>query len=287
MLKLTSQFVLQGMQNLANETEAQLLIPRRQQIYRALRMQVCNLNPDLPDSQWTRVTIEEKSSEALYKTILDHARDSFQGSKQSGDGSQEPRPKKSLGRGLADIGLIGDDIRLLELIVDFHGIGRVDIEGDDGVWITEGKWTDKGREAIKALEENKVVVRLISPGESLVEDTLSAASKPFVITGDYHISERIVDRLNSQGVLLGVNFDPRNVGDFLNRVEEAKTRLGERSNLFAFLTATEGVDECKRPLYLGLIDRGWTHNEICGDREHRGLMGGGKLNVLARSEPSR
>ena len=53
-------------------------------------------------------------------------------------------------------------------------------------------------------------------------------------------------------------------------------------DLFLFLTATEGLDEAKRPLYLGLIDKGWTHNEINGNREHRGLVAGGNLNSIGR-----
>jgi hypothetical protein len=64
--------------------------------------------------------------------------------------------------------------------------------------------------------------------------------------------------------------------------------LGERRNVFAYLTAEEGLDEAKRPLYLGLIDRGWTHNEICGTRDHRGLVGGASMGTLEeRSDRSR
>ena len=44
----------------------------------------------------------------------------------------------------------------------------------------------------------------------------------------------------------------------------------------------DGLDEAKRPLYLGLIDKGWTHNEINGNREHRGLVGGGNLSSIGK-----
>jgi hypothetical protein len=121
----------------------------------------------------------------------------------------------------------------------------------------------------------------------LINDMLSAASKPFIITGDYQITYDMVDRLNSRAVRLGVNFDPKNVGDFITRLEKARNLLGERSNLFAFLTAAKGLDEAKKPLYLGLIARGWTHNEVCGGREHRGLVRGGNLGTAGgRSERS-
>jgi hypothetical protein len=290
MLRVAGQFVLQGTVNLANETKVRLLIDRREQLYQAMRMQICNLNPHLPNSLWTHVPIEEKSQEALYDKILDRARELFRAASSSGPkpSNQSPSVKKSLARGVADIELIGDDIRLLRLAVDFYAVGRVDIKGDNQIWIADGRLTDSGKEALKALEESDVVVRLISPGEELIGDMLSAASKPFVITGDYEITSAMVDRLNEKGVQLGIDFDPQQVGDFITRVEKAKKQLGERRNLFAFLTAKKGLDEAKRPLYLGLIDRGWTHREICGGKEHLGLVGGAALSTGGgRTEPSR
>ena len=110
---------------------------------------------------------------------------------------------------------------------------------------------------------------------------LSAASKPFIVTGDYEITYAMADRLNARGVLLGIDFDPKDVKGFLGRLEQAKEQLGERGNLFAFLTNAEGLDEAKKPLYLGLVDHGWTHSEICGGREHRGLVGGAKLHTVS------
>ena len=124
------------------------------------------------------------------------------------------------------------------------------------------------------------MVRLVSPGKDLIDDMLSSASKAFIITGDYEILEKMVDRLNSRGVRFGVNCDPKDVDAFITRLEATKSQLRERKNLFLFLTATEGLDEAKRSLYLGLIDKGWTHNEINGNREHRGLVAGGNLKSI-------
>jgi len=285
MLRRTGQFVLQGMVNLADETAEKLLIERREQLYRAMRMQISNLNPDLPNSTWTYVDIKEKTKEALYDQIYDRARELLRGT-SSADASggakvagQTPRAQKSLTRGLANLQPLGGDVRLLELAVDFYGIGRVDVKGDDGSWVVNGRLTDDGREALRSLEANDVVLRLVSPGEKLLDDLLSAAAKPLVITGDYQITYALAEQLNARGVHLGIDLDPQKIEDFLTRVEKATNLLGERRNLFAFLTATKGLEEAKRPLYLGLIDRGWTHNEICGGREHRGLLGGGNLGT--------
>ena len=287
MLQLAGQFVLNGMVNLANETKVKLVVERREDLYRAMRMQISNFNPKLEDSRWSRVTIDKKSKEELHDEIYNRARELLRGSSSSGssgDGSKTSGPsrpvKKSLTRGLADFQLIGNDVRLLELVVDFYGIGRVDIEGDDGVWIAGGRLTEDGREALRALESNEVAVHLVSPAEELIKDMLSATAKPFIITGDYEITYPMVDRFNSMGVRLGIDLDPQKAEDFITRVEKARKQLGERRNLFAFLTSTEGLEKAKRPLYLGFIDRGWTHNEICGGKDHRGLLGGANLNTL-------
>jgi hypothetical protein len=282
MLRIAGQFVLQGMVNLANETQVNLLIDRRRELYRALRMQIANLNPDLPNSRWSRVEIKEETPEALYDALYNRARELLAGSQSAeGDARTSGPPKKSVTRGLADLKVIGTDQNLLKRVTEIHGVGRLDVKGDDGTWVADGRLTDEGREGLKVLEENGIVVRLISPGEKLVTDLLSAASKPFVITGDYEIADATVDRLNSRGVLLGVDLDPQKVDDFITRLENLKGLLGERGNLFAYLTSAEGLEEAKQPLYLRLVDRGWTHNEICGDRGRGGLLGGGPISKLS------
>ena len=114
----------------------------------------------------------------------------------------------------------------------------------------------------------------------LLKDMVYAATKPFVVTGDYDVSPSLVDQLNSRGVMLGVNFDPKQVPEFINRVEELKNLLGQRKNLFAFVTSTEGLEDAKRPVYMGLTDRGWGHNEICGSQDSEGLFGSGRFRSL-------
>lgn len=287
MLRVAGQFVLQGMVNLANETDAKLLIERREQLYQGMRMQVQNLNPELPNSRWMVVPIAQKTKEALYDEVYNRARELFRNPPSPADSrgrateaGQGGPVKKSIARGLAEIKAIGGDTRLLQLLLDLHAIGRVDLKGDDGVWIAQGRLTSAGREALKTLEAGGVVVRLVSPEENLINDLLSAAAKPFIITGDYQITDAMVDQLNDRGVRLGINLDPQKVQEFITRVEKAKQQLGERKNLFGYLTSVRGLEEARRPLYLGLIDSGWTHREICGGPEHQGLLGGGNLGTL-------
>lgn len=287
MLRLSGQFVLQGLVNLAQETQVPLLVERRQDLYRGLRTQVRNINPELKDSQWSVVTLAQKSKEELYQEIHNRARELFRNPPSPGPSSsgvsfgERPSPsRKSLAKGLANIKLIGDDLQLLQLVLDLHSIGRVDLQGDDGVWIVAGRLTEKGKEAVRTLAENTVAIRLIAPGENLARDLLSAATEPFIITGHFAITDELVERLNQREVRIGIDLDPKNVEDFLTRLENVRKRLGERRNLFAYLTSIDGLNEARRPLYLGLVDRGWSHNEISGGREQRGLLSGGSLDSL-------
>jgi hypothetical protein len=257
-------------------------------------MQIRNVNPDLKNSQWSVVALTQKSREELHQEVYRRARELFRNPPAPTPSTsgfrfgerpafivERPSPGgRSIAKGLADVKLIGDDRQLLQLVLDLHGIGRVDLKGDDGVWIAGGRLTDKGKEAVKTLEENSVAIRLISPSENLASDFLSAVSKPFVITGPFEITDELVDRLNQREVRIGIDLDPRKVEGFLARLEKTFKRLGERKNLFAYLTSMDGLNEAKRPLYLGLVDRGWSHNEITGGREQRGLLSGGSLDSL-------
>jgi hypothetical protein len=133
---------------------------------------------------------------------------------------------------------------------------------------------------LAALKERKVAVHLMSPSPLLWQDVLAATSKPFAVTGTYEIPEEMISGIQERGIQLGVSFDPKAVPDFLTRVEQLKTKLGERRNLFTFLVNAEGLEEAKTPLYLGLLDGGWGRLEIQGDRTHRGLLGGAALSTL-------
>ena len=287
MLRRTGQFVLQGMLNLADETQVSLLVDRRQDLYNAVQLRIANLNPQLKDSAWTVVDLQSDSTEALHNQVLQQVRQLMQPPAQTPPGRHggrtengTQRPAKAVSRGLTRMELIGTDLRLLDLVLELYAVGRVDLAADSPFWVKEGRLTAEGRTMLAALQERKVAIHLVSPGPALLKDVLETASKPFAVTGTYEIPEDLVEQVAARGVLLGVNFDPKAVPDFLTRVEQLKTLLGERRNLFAYLTNAEGLEEAKSALYLGLLDRGWAQNEISGDRAHRGLLGGASLNSL-------
>ncbi|MHB8957386.1 MAG: M28 family peptidase [Pirellulaceae bacterium] len=290
MLRKTGQFVLQGMMNLADESQQNLLIDRRQELYEAVRLRIANLNSQLENSSWTVVDLKSDATEALHNQVLQEVRQlkkpappaetsaARRGSGRPDAGAE--RPSKSVARALTRMELIGTDVRLLDLVLELYAIGRVEIAADNPFWSKEGRLTAEGKSMLAAFEQRKIALHLVSPGPDLLKDVLDSTSRPFAVTGTYDIPEEIIERVGARGVLLGVNLDPKTIPEFLARVEQLKTLLGERRNLFAYLTSADGLEEAKSSLYLGLLDRGWARNEISGDRAHRGLLGGAALNSL-------
>ena len=248
-------------------------------------MRVANFNAALEGSSWTLVDLKADNPEKLQQVMYDAVREAIKkgpvraGSDATSD-SAPAYPRKSLTRGVASLRAIGTDLRLLDLAIDFHGMGRVDVSTDDELWFKDGKLTDAGKQLISALAERQVVIHLVSPTPEILKEMAAAASKPFVVSGDYQLADDVIDPLKRLGCPLGVTLNPEKPGEFLARVEQLKKQLGERKLLFAMLHDTKKLDDVKQSLYIGLLDRGWAHDEIVGGREHRGLMGGATLSSL-------
>jgi len=269
-LAKTGQFVLQGTINLANETKTDLLIANRQDRYNAMRLYVANINPNLEDSEWSCIDLEGYSQDKLRWRVA----------------SVEENPRRSMNRGVRDLDAFGGDVELLLAASEALGFGRVDINGSDGQWVVGGKLTQQGRYALGMMQDNDIVVNLVSPSPRLLRGALKTATKPFLITGYYELTERLCDEVNEKKILLGVRFDPRDVESCVERLVEAKEALGDADNLILVLTSTEDLDEGKKALYMSLIEKGWTAEEIGGERSWRwrrnGRPGiaGGNLRVL-------
>ncbi|KPK77689.1 MAG: hypothetical protein AMJ79_02495 [Phycisphaerae bacterium SM23_30] len=286
----TGQFVLQGTINLANETEVELLIPNRQHIYNARNLTIVNFNPELEGSTWTYIDIAD-NKDGLQKQIEERAAAQAQAQAQIQVRAQAQRARMMRGgaggrvnQGIKDLKVFAGDVELLKAAAPALGFGRVDVIEDDGAWFANERLTEAGREALKVMEENNIAVHLIDPPESRINAVLSAATRPFIITGTYTISEEMFDPVNEKSVLLGINFDPEEVEDCVDRLENAKECLGDADNLVLFVTTTAGLEEAREPLYMGLIDKGWQANEIGGGGDRRGGGGagiaGGNLGVL-------
>jgi hypothetical protein len=252
-LRKTGQFVLQGTINLANETKVNLIIEDRQALYDGMRLYVENINPELKDSDWSIVNIDSTDQDKLRWRVA----------------SVEDKPKRTLDKGIKDLRVFAGDMELLLAASEALGFGRVDIQGSDGAWIEKGRLTRKGRYDLGMLEEERIVVNLLSPSLPLLRAMLSRATRPFMVTGYYHLNKRLCEQINEKKVLLGVKFDPQNVDGCVERLEKAKAALGDSDNLVLYVTSTEGLDEAKKDLYVRLIKKGWKAEEIGSARKWR------------------
>lgn len=162
---------------------------------------------------------------------------------------------------------------------------------------TEDPWVGEGKDETKlrtAHEKGAAAILLYDPAAAdaggsrrvpppnaeLLNDFLSAASRPFVVTGDYTLTDSMAERVASKGILLGVDLDPAAVDACLARLEALKDLVGRRDLLFVFPSSTEGLEEARRPLYLGLVKQGWAYREISGGGSRTSGILGGNLNTL-------
>ncbi|MGD2123399.1 MAG: M20/M25/M40 family metallo-hydrolase [Gemmatimonadota bacterium] len=290
-LRKTGQFVLQGTINLADEREVELLIEDRQDLYNALQFDVTSFNPGQGD--FVQVDLSARTHDDLVETVLDSAM-AVTTTLREAQGQPAPQmgrarmaggfgfsAKKSFNRGTDDLDIFEGDVSLLLAAAEFVGFGRLDIEGDDGHWVVGGGLSADGRAAIPLLEENEVWIHLASPSETLLTDMLAVSSEPFIVTGDYSLTAAMVDEINEKGVILGIEVDPGNVAKAVSDIEGMRVRLGDTDNLVLCATAQEGMEEAENALYMGLLEQGWTHEEIAGDRRAGGGIAGGNLRVFS------
>ncbi|MCX6559484.1 MAG: M20/M25/M40 family metallo-hydrolase [Candidatus Aminicenantes bacterium] len=288
-LRKTAQFVLQGTINTANETTVNMLIPDRQYLYNSMMMRFTNINAALPGAAWKNSDFANKAAVLgrMYEREISRAAT-----------SQASDPRVAQIMALLDMGapaapgqpqpvrkdpavgvkspVFGGDVKFLDLTAANVGFGRVEFAGDDTAWVVNGRLTDSGKAALKAMEANGVFAQLINPGEPLLGDFLGAAEKPFLVTGLAVVPEGLKDKIIAKKVIWGVDYDPEDVPAGLVRADAAKKVLGSASNLIANLKTIEKANDLtvKRAFYFGLIKLGWKPEDIAA-------FVGGSLRTLS------
>jgi hypothetical protein len=293
-LRKVGQFVLQGSINLAQEQAVDLLIEDRQILYNAMQFNINSFSPG--QGAYEVVPLDADSKDDLVRAVLDSAlvvtsRLREDPPEPAGAmvmmrfrGMTPPGEKKSFSRGIEDLAVFDGDLPLLLAAAEFIGFGRLDLGADDGHWVSGGRFTEAGREAIGILEENEVWIHLASPSPDLLAQMLDLSTKPFIVTGDYSVPASMAADINSKGVILGITMDPSDVDAAITGLEDMKVRLGDTDNLVLSVTTEEGLDEAKSALYRGLFERGWEHTEIAGDRRAGGGIAGGNLRVFSGTQ---
>jgi len=276
-LRKTAQFVLQGTMNLANETAVQLLVPDRLYLYNSLMLRITNINTALPGAAWRNNDFAGKAAllGRMYEREIARGATSQASDPRiaqimtmlempapAAPGQPQPvRKDPAMG---AKSAVFAGDAKLLDLAAGSVGFGRVEFGVDDAAWVVSGRLTDAGKAALKSLEANRVFAHLAAPSEALLGDFLSAAEKPFLVTGVAAVPESLKEKLAAKKTVWGVDYDPEDVPAGIARADAAKKALGGAAGLIAYLKTFEKANDLatKRALYLGLIKLGWKPEDI-------------------------
>lgn len=298
----TGQFVLQGVLNLANETQANLLIPDRQHIYNAERLQVTDMRSEGPaggrggqpqgggrggGSAWRYV--DASSSADLTTRMSDRikeltapAQTQTGGAAAGGGGRGGGGGGARYTVGVRDAGVFDGSIPMLLQASTLLNFGRVDVASNDGSWFNFNSGVSaRGREAVKAMEANNIAINLVNPSAKLLGDMLDATTKPFMVTvtGTASIDQALITRMNQKNTLLLFECDPADAQGCVSRLQNYKKLFGDSDNLVMSVKAapSDRIDAAKKTLYLALIKSGWTKEEIyavCGVTVAAGGGGG-------------
>ena len=301
-LAKTGQFVLQGVVNLANETQANLLIPDRLHIYNAQALAVTDMRGESQagarggeaqpagrggGSAWRYVQASDNAE--LMNLAIGRARQ-LTAPTQTGAAAAQFGGRGGGGGGGAryalgvrDAGVFNGSIPMLTHSATLLNFGRVDIASNDGAWFNFNSGVSpQGREAVKAMETNNIAINLVNPSAKLLGDMLDVTSKPFMVTmtGTGLIDQALITRMNQKNALLLFECDPADVQSCVTRIQNYKKQFGDSDNLVMSMktAATERTEAAKRTFYLSLIKSGWTKEEIyavCGATTGGGGRGGG------------
>ena len=261
-LRKTAQFVLQATINVGNEPGS-LVIAERQLKFDGMRWTITPISADMIGG-WSVIKEESKAgmAERVNKKITEMKRPA----------APSPMMRFRRGRsrggsryniGIASGEVIGYDVEFLGIAKNVLDFGRIDLKGDDGVWLNNGL-TEKGKLALAGIQDNGVVINLINPTKQSFNDVLVAAEKSFLVCGLAEFDSDQIAQINDKKVLVAVDFDPADVKGCVESLENMKNKLGDRDNLVLNLKSREGLGDAKKELYMRLFAKGWSKDDIYG-----------------------
>jgi hypothetical protein len=313
----TGQFVLQGVINLANETQVNLLLPDRQHIYNAERLSVIDMrgNPQPAarggaDQQGGRGGggagwrfVDASSNADLVNLVNNRIKElatpaqttataAPAGARGGGGGGFGGGTRYTMG--VRDAGMFDGNIPFLLQSAMLLNFGRVDVPANDGTWFNFNSGVSaKGREAVKAMEANNIVINLIDPSSKLLNDMLDATSRSFLVTvtGNAPIDQGLISKMNQKNTLLLFECDFTDPQGCVTKLQNYKKQFGDSDNLVVSVKPAPAsqIDSAKKTIYLSLAKSGWTQEQIyavfgagsgSGGGGGRGGGGGGNLSKL-------
>jgi len=255
LLATVGQFVLQAAVNLANETTTPLPVPGRREVCDALRFVVPDIGGQSPDG-WR--TLGPRTPAEMRTAVVSAIRAARKGGDAGAD-STDPRPRILVG---APATAIAGNLVLLEAASAALDLARLDIGGDDGVWV-RGGLTAAGKAAMTAAEEMGITPNLVRPTATLAVDVLAVASRPVLVSGITTPDESIASRVAAKNGAFALDCAASGVASCAAGLHALRTALGGSGNLLVSMrVAPADAVRVHRALYLELAKRGWNKGEI-------------------------
>ena len=258
LLASVGQFVMQAAANLANETATPLPAPGRGETCDALRFVVPDVAGQAEDG-WRRLaarTPDEVQTAALFAARL------AGGDNEPGAGSASGESAATILVGVTSRAIAGNPV-LLGAAAAALGVGRLDVEADDGAWWAQGTVTAEGRAGIAAAERGGIVLNLVRPTASMTAGVLAAASRPVLVSGMTAPDAEFARKVVAHGGVFALSCAADRIPACATGLHALRTSLGGSANLLVSMPAPpEGARAASRALYHELAQKGWGKEEI-------------------------
>jgi hypothetical protein len=257
LLASVGQFVMQAAANLANETATPLPVPGRGEVCDALRFVVPDIAGQSEDG-WRHLSA--RTPDEVEAGALSAARQAGR-NEESGGGATSADSSWRVLVGVSFRAIAGNAV-VLGGAASALGVGRLDVEGDDGLWV-QGGLTTAGKAAVTAVERSHITVNLVRPTPALAADVLATASRPVLVSGMAAPDADLARRVAARGGLFALECTAENAQACAASLHALRTALGGSANLLVSMPAApDQVAAASRALYHELALKGWSKEEI-------------------------
>jgi hypothetical protein len=258
LLASVGQFVMQAAASLADETATPLPVAGRRETCDALGFVVPDLAGQAEDG-WH--SLAARTPEEVEIAALAAARRAGR-KEESGAGGDSGESAPPILAGVRSKAVSGNPVLLSTAAVAL-GVGRIDVEGDDPDWRARGGLTAGARTAIRAAEQGGVVVHLTRPAMALLDEVLSAGSRPVLVSGTSDPDAGMARRVAARGGVFALACAPDRVQACAANLDALRRALGESAGLLVTMPAgAEGSRDASHALYRELARKGWSKPEI-------------------------
>jgi hypothetical protein len=239
-----------------------LLIANRENIFNGQYWPMLVIDPSL-ESKKVWKWIEAKNSGELTKLISKKVADMKKEQDNSDPFAAYRRRYGTTPRntGINGTTVFNHDPDFMSAAKDVLNFGRLDVDGDDGVWFDNGV-TKKGNMALKALSKKKIALHLKNPSQATVDSVLSKTRNPILISGFHDFNDDLLAKVKESKSLIAVDLDASDIDGCIAQIEEYKAAFDTSANIVINVLDAETLPQAKKELYLKLAEKGWSKDEI-------------------------